>query len=117
MPKYMLLLYAPDAGPEARARRWAELPAWNELTNSLRDEGVWVANGALHPVETATTVRVREEEIDVTDGPFAVTKEMLAGYFVLDCANLDEALRHAARLPLARYGAVEVRPIVETGGE
>jgi hypothetical protein len=58
-------------------------------------------------------VRVRDGEADVTDGPFAVTKEILAGYFLLECRDLDEALEHAARVPLARYGSVEVRPLME----
>jgi hypothetical protein len=63
---------------------------------------VLVKRGPLHSVATATTVRVRGDETELTDGPFAVTKEVLAGYYVLDCADLDEAIRHAARLPWAR---------------
>ena len=112
MPEYMLLLYAPEADDDERARRWAEMPLWDEVTQNLREAGVWVANAPLHPVESATTVRVRGDETEVTDGPFAVTKEVLAGYYVLDCADLDEAIGHAAQLPLARYGSVEVRPIL-----
>ncbi len=95
-----------------RARRWAEIPLWDQVNASLRDAGVLVAQAPLHSVETATTVRVRGDETELTDGPFAVTKEVLAGYYVLDCADLDEVIRHAARLPWARYGSVEVRPIV-----
>ena len=93
-------------------QRWAEMPLWDELNASLREAGVLVANGPLHSVATATTVRVRGDETELTDGPFAVTKEVLCGYYVLDCADLDEAVRHASRLPWARYGSVEVRPIV-----
>jgi hypothetical protein len=114
MPQYMLLLYAPD-GEEERADRWAEMPLWSQLTESLRDAGLLVANAPLHPADTATTVRVRDGETELTDGPFAVTKEILAGYYVLDCEDLDEALTHAARLPTARYGSVEVRPIMSVG--
>jgi hypothetical protein len=66
----------------------------------------------LRSVESATSVRVREGETEITDGPFAVTKEVLAGYYVLDCDDLDEALGHAARFPGARYGTVEVRPVM-----
>jgi hypothetical protein len=109
----MLLLYAPDVDERGRAERWAELPAWDDVTESLRQAAMLISNGALHPVETATTVRVRDDDIEITDGPFAVTKEVLAGYYLLDCPDLDEALKQAARLPIARYGSVEVRPIVE----
>jgi hypothetical protein len=79
----------------------------------LRAAGLLVANGPLRGVETATTVRVRGDETELTDGPFAVTKEVLVGYYILDCADLDEALRCAARLPAAEYGSVEVRPMVD----
>jgi hypothetical protein len=109
----MLLLYEPDVDERGRAERWAELPAWDDVTESLRRAAMLISNAALHPVETATTVRVRDNEIEITDGPFAVTKEVLAGYYVLDCPDLDEALKQAARLSIARYGSVEVRPIVE----
>ena len=112
MPEYMLLLYAPEGDEAEQAERWAEMPLWDELNASLREAGVLVKNGPLHDVATATTVRVRGDETELTDGPFAVTKEVLVGYYVLDCADLDQAVRHASRLPLARYGSVEVRPIV-----
>ncbi|MCW3065287.1 MAG: YciI family protein [Solirubrobacterales bacterium] len=114
MPEYMLLLYAPEVDEAGEAERWAELPLWLELTESLREAGLLVANSPLHPAASATTVRVREDETELTDGPFAVTKEILGGYYILDCADLDEALKHAARLPTARYGSVEVRPIMAT---
>ena len=113
MPEYMLLLYEFASADEAeRAQRWAEMPLWDQVNASLRDAGVLVAHAPLHSVDSATTVRVRGDETELTDGPFAVTKEVLAGYYVLDCADLDDAIRHAATLPLARYGSVEVRPIV-----
>jgi len=104
--------YAPEVDEAERAERWAEIPLWDEVNASLREAGVLVKHGPLHSVATATTVRVRGDETELTDGPFAVTKEVLAGYYVLDCADLDEAIRHAARLPWARYASVEVRPIV-----
>jgi hypothetical protein len=113
MPGYMLLLYAAEVEGTQRAEREAQLPLWNEVTESLRDAGLLVSSGRLHPVARATTVRVRDGEADLTDGPFAVTKEVLAGYYLLDCADLDEALEHAARLPLSRYGSVEVRPVMD----
>ena len=111
MPNYMLLLYAPEASPADQAERDAEMPAWYELLDSLRDEGLLVANGRLHSPESATTLRIRDGEKEITDGPFAATKEILGGYFVLECRDLDHALEQAARVPLARYGSVEVRPI------
>ena len=94
MPQYMMLLYAEDE-QAAQEQRWAEMPLWLELTEGLRKAGLLVSNGALHSPDMATTVRVRSGEAEITDGPFAVTKEYLAGYYVLECADLDEALRHA----------------------
>jgi hypothetical protein len=112
MPNYMLLLYAPEASsPEEQAERDAELPVWYELLDSLRDEGLLVGNGRLHWIDSATTLRIRDGETEVSDGPFAVTKEILGGYFILECRDLDHALKQAERIPLARYGSVEVRPI------
>jgi hypothetical protein len=108
----MLLLYAPEVDEAERAERWAEMPLWDEVNASLQEAGVLVKHGPLHSVATATTVRVRGDETELTDGPFAVTKEVLAGYYLLDCADLDQAVGHASRLPWARYGSVEVRPIV-----
>ncbi|HLK02231.1 MAG TPA: YciI family protein [Streptosporangiaceae bacterium] len=115
MSRYLVLLYAPEVEEQADRERWAQLPLWLELTDSLREAGLLVANGALHRTEAATTVRVRNGEVEMTDGPFAVTKEVLAGFYLLDCDGLDEALRHAARFPTAEYGSVEVRPIIGPG--
>jgi hypothetical protein len=113
MPEYMLLLYAPEVDEAESAERWAELPLWLEITESLKAAGVHVANAPLHPVSAATTVRVRGGEAEFTDGPFATTKEILAGYYLLDCRDLDVALKAAASLPTARYGSVEVRPVMD----
>lgn len=115
MSRYMLLLYASEVDEAGRAERFAEMPLWLEVTESLRKAGMLVANSPLHPVDTATTVRLRAGEVEITDGPFAITKEVLVGYYVLDCADLDEALQQAALLPTARSGSVEVRPIMDTG--
>jgi hypothetical protein len=110
MPRYMLLLYRQDR--EASA---SEPPLWMEFTESLQDAGLLVGSERLHPVDAATTVRVRADETEILDGPFAATKEYLVGYYLLECADLDQALKQAARVPLARYGSVEVRPVVEAG--
>jgi hypothetical protein len=112
MPRYLVLLYAPEGDESDERQRWTQLPLWQELTEGLREAGLLEANGALHRTESATTVRVRNDQTELTDGPFAVTKEVLVGFYVLHCDGLDEALRHAARFPTARYGSVEVRPII-----
>jgi hypothetical protein len=111
MPKYMLLLYADEPDAKERDERDADLPAWRRFTDGLREAGLLLGSDRLHPVDSATTVRVRSGETEITDGPFAVTKEYLGGYYLLECADLDEALTQAARVPLARYGSVEVRPV------
>ncbi len=116
MPKYMLLLYREDdPSPQEREEREAEKPLWAQFDQSLREAGLLLDGAPLHPVDAATTVRVRNDETEIHDGPYAVTKEVLAGYFLLDCADLDQALKQAARVPLARYGSVEVRPVLEMG--
>ena len=80
MPEYMLLLYAPEVDEvEQEEDRWADMPVWLEVTESLRRAGLLVANSPLHPVASATTVRVRDGETELTDGPFAMTKEVLVG--------------------------------------
>jgi hypothetical protein len=115
MPKYMLLLYSGEPSPQEREERASEMPLWVQFNQSLRDAGLLISGNPLHPVDAATTVRVRNDETEILDGPFAVTKEFLVGYFLLECADLDEALKQAARVPLARYGSVEVRPVMEMG--
>ena len=112
MSRYMLLLYRGEQGPQSPAERAAEMPLWNELQESLRDAGLLIAGDPLHGVDTATTVRVRNDETEIVDGPFAVTKEFLAGYYLLECADLDEAVAVAAKIPAAWDGAVEVRPVI-----
>jgi hypothetical protein len=112
MTQYMLLLYAADGDAAEAARRWAEMRRWQAVTEELREAGVLLSNNALRPVDVATTVRVRNGETELVDGPFAVTKEILAGYYLLDCPNLDVALDAAARLPMAAYGSVDVRPVM-----
>jgi hypothetical protein len=112
MAQYMLLVYEEEVDPAEQAEREKELPMMLELHASLREAGLLVGVQRLRSVESATSVRVRSGETEITDGPFAVTKEVLAGYYVLDCADLDEALAQAARLPMARWGTVEVRPVV-----
>ena len=113
MPQYMLLIYQPsdfDPTPQERAESF---PKWNAYTEELQAAGVMLAGDALHPGESATTVRVRDDETQFTDGPFAETKETLAGYYAIDVPDLDTALKYAARMPNITYGSVEVRPVVD----
>ena len=82
------------------------------LVDELRSNGTYLTGAPLQSVTTATTVRVREDEVVMTDGPFAETKEQLGGYFLIEAGSLEEASAIAARVPAARYGSVEVRPVV-----
>src|SRR4051794_14383123 len=112
MPQYMLLVYEEEVEPEVQAEREAGLPTLVDLHRSLREEGLLVGVQRLKTTDSATSVRARGGETEIVDGPFAVTKERLAGYYILECADLDEALRAAARLPMTEWGTVEVRPIM-----
>ena len=114
MPQYMLLIYAPVDGPPPEQAA-PETSAWMQYTQDLQDAGVLVHGAGLQGVDTATTVRVRDDETQIIDGPFAETKEFLAGYYLLDCADLDAALAHAARIPNVHYGSTEVRPVLDVG--
>ena len=120
MPQYMLLIYedptaspAPDS-PEAQ-KEFAEYGAFSEAVQS---NGQFVSGAPLQMTDTATTVRVSGNGGDavLSDGPFAETKEWLAGYYLLDCPDLDTATAAAARIPAARHGAIEVRPVMEIPG-
>jgi hypothetical protein len=112
MSQYMLLVYQEEVEPAEQAEREKELPLFVEFFRSLREAGLLVGVQRLHSTESATSVRVRDGETEITDGPFAVTKEVLAGYYVLECDDLDEALKQAARFPGARFATVEVRPMM-----
>ena len=113
--KYMLLIYHDEqVMNEAEQAECYEKSA--KLAQDLHTEGRFLAANPLHPVATATSVRVREGRSIVTDGPFAETREQLGGYFLIDAPNLDEATAIAARIPVARVGTVEVRPVIEVPG-
>ena len=115
--RYLLLIYGDETiydrmSPEEVG---AVIGEYNAFTDEVRARGVYLGGEALQPTSTATTVRVRDGETLTTDGPFAETKEQLGGYYLLDCRDLDEALEFAAKIPDARNGSVEVRPIMEFG--
>jgi hypothetical protein len=112
MSHYMLMVYEEEVDPAVQAERERQLPLFVEMNRSLRDAGLLEGVRRLHSVDSATSVRVRDGDTEITDGPFAVTKEVLAGYYILDCADLDEAIKHAARLPMAQWATIEVRPVM-----
>ena len=113
--RYLLLIYTSEAQDAKRTpeEQEANMGAYYTFTNEVQEAGVMVGGEALHPTNTATTVRVRNGQITSTDGPFAETKEQLGGYYMLDCENLDEAIKWAAKIPGAKEGSIEIRPIME----
>ena len=111
---YMLLIYGDEEAWSSQTEEEgrATMEAYFAYTQALRDAGAFVAGEPLEPTHTAKTVRVRDGEALTTDGPFAETKEQLGGYYLIDVASEAEALEWAARLPGARHGSVEVRPLM-----
>jgi hypothetical protein len=99
-----------DLSEEVQAERYAEFMAFQD---EMEARGVLVARERLRPTSLASTVRVRDEGLVVADGPFAETKEQIAGFYIMECEDLDEAIEIASRNPAARYGTVEVRPVWE----
>jgi len=113
--KFMLLIYAEEKAlsQDAREDCYAESL---ELCRDLDARGQFLGANPLHPTATSTSVRVRDGKKLVTDGPFAETREQLGGYYLVNVANLDEAIKIAERIPGSRWGTVEVRPVVELAG-
>lgn len=113
--KYMLLVYSDEQAwtDEEREHCFAES---TKLTHELNERGQFIAASPLQPVATATSIRVRNGKQTVTDGPFAETREQLGGYFIVECKDLNEAIAIAGRIPAARKGTVEVRPVFELAG-
>lgn len=113
--KYMLLIYLEERAlsETERAECYQES---TQLAHVIHSSGQYLAANPLHPTSMATSVRVREGKRLVTDGPFAETREQLGGYFLIDAKHLDDAIAIAARIPMARKGTVEVRPVIEIPG-
>lgn len=113
--KYLLLVYGEEGllTPEEMQHCYAES---TEVTKELEKKGQFYGASPLHSVDLATSVRVREGRRLVTDGPFAETREQLGGYFLVEAADLDEAIEIAGKIPGARWGTVEIRPVVEQVG-
>ena len=113
--KYMLLCYS-DEKSWAEGEREQCMAESIRVTHELHREGKYLGSSPLHPIATATSVRVRQGKQLVTDGPFAETREQLGGFFLIDAANLNDAIDIAGRIPGARKGTVEVRPVLELEG-
>jgi hypothetical protein len=112
--QYLVLIYSEEpTQPPDPAQIGQVMEEYNAYTQMLRDRGAYVAGEALQPTATATTVRVRDGQTMTTDGPFAETKETLGGFYQVEAKDLDEALQLGAACPGAKYGSIEVRPIVD----
>jgi hypothetical protein len=116
--RYMLLIYGRESDWAALSdgERGKIMQEYMEFTEGIRKSGHYAAGDPLEPTATATTVRVKNGKTLTTDGPFAETREQLGGYYIVKAKNLDEATDIASRIPAARMGSVEVRPILEMGG-
>ena len=112
--KYLCLIYDDEkkvAGmPQSESD--AFMGEYFTFTEDIRKSGHYIAGEALHPVETATMVRIRNGRLSTTDGPFAETKEQLGGFYLIEAADLNDAIRVASKIPSARIGSIEVRPVV-----
>jgi hypothetical protein len=114
--QYALLIYTEEyTEAPSEAEQASQVDAYNAFTDHVRSRGAMKGGEALHPTSSATTVRVRDGRTISTDGPFAETKEVLGGFYLVDAADLDEAIDYAARIPGAATGSIEVRPVVDFG--
>lgn len=113
--RYILLINTDEAAEAARSEEEnaAVYESYFAFSRDIRESGAYITGEALLPTSTATTVRVRDGQILTTDGPYAETKEQLGGFYLIEAADLDEAIAWAAKIPGAKEGAIEVRPIME----
>ncbi len=114
--KYLVLIYFEEQNQPSEAERQACYVESTQLAHELQSKGQYLGANPLHPTSMATSVRVRNGKRLVTDGPFAETREQLGGYFLIEASNLDEAIGIATRIPMARKGTVEVRPVIDIPG-
>jgi len=113
--KYMLLIYLDEQALSDTEREQCYIES-AQLARDLSNSGKYISAGPLHPVATATSVRVRSGKRLVTDGPFAETREQLGGYYLIDAKDLDEAMSIAERVPVSNVGTIEIRPVLEIKG-
>ena len=113
--KYMLLVYLNEQAMTEAEREHCYVES-AQFAQNLNSSGQYLDASPLHPVATATSVRIRDGKSLVTDGPFAETREQLGGYYLVEAGDLDEAIGIAEQIPPARYGTVEIRPVMEIGG-
>lgn len=113
--KYMMLVYLDEQAMSESEREHCYVES-AQLARELSANGKYLASGPLHPVAMATSVRVRNRKRLVTDGPFAETREQLGGYYLIDANDLDEAMSIAERIPAAKVGTIEIRPVLEIEG-
>jgi hypothetical protein len=113
--KYLLLIYTGEEAMSETEREHCYVKS-AQLAHDLHANGKYLGCNPLHPVSSATSVRVRDDKRIVTDGPFAETREQLGGYFLIDAKDLDDAIGIAARIPGAKVGTVEIRPVMEMAG-
>ena len=114
--KYLLMIYLDEQNQLSETEREACYAESTQLAHELHSKGQYLGANPLHPTSMATSVRVRDGKRLVTDGPFAETREQLGGYFLVEANNLDEAIGIAVRIPMARKGTVEVRPVIDMPG-
>jgi hypothetical protein len=112
--RYLCLIYEAEAQWATMSKEQGDqmMGEYFAFTDDIKKGGQYVGGEALQPTHSATTVRVRKGKISTTDGPFAETKEQLGGYYIVECANLDEAIEAAGKIPAVKYGSVEVRPLL-----
>ncbi len=112
--QYLMLIYNEETNPPqpGTPEGDAYMNEYMAFTEDVKQKNLMLGSNALEPVATATTVRVRDGKTEATDGPFAETKEQLGGYYLLDCKDLDEAIEYAAKIPSARAGSIEIRPVM-----
>ena len=117
--KYLCLIYDAESNwatmPKAEADKM--LGEYGAFTEDIKKSGHYIAGQALQPTQTASTVRIRQGKVSTTDGPFAETKEQLGGFYLINAKDLNDAIQVAARIPSARIGSIEVRPIQTFGAE
>lgn len=112
--QFIALIYDNETEWTARSEEWKakDFQEWMDYTQMLKDENVFAGGEALLPTNTAMSVRLRDDKVLATDGPFAETKEQLGGYYIFECKDIEEAIHYASKMPAACEGTIEVRPVM-----